>query len=85
MIVPNLVEISAARQAKTKKVRERQGRGPFSILNPAATYSPIRRPHSTIGAGGLNDRVPLCFQLPLQPLCKPHTGKRRRIRRALAG
>ena len=29
----------------------------FFILNPAATYSPVRRPHSTIGAGGLNDRV----------------------------
>jgi hypothetical protein len=24
---------------------------------PAASYSPIRRPHSTIGAGGLNFRV----------------------------
>ena len=26
-------------------------------LNPAASYSSIRRPHSTIGAGGLNGRV----------------------------
>src|SRR5438128_4759918 len=30
--------------------------GPLN-LNPAATYSPIRRPYSTIGAEGLNDRV----------------------------
>ena len=29
----------------------------FSNLNPATTYSPIGRPYSTIGAGGLNDRV----------------------------
>src|SRR3990167_5101573 len=29
----------------------------FSNLNPATTYSPIRRPYSTMGAGGLNDRV----------------------------
>jgi hypothetical protein len=26
-------------------------------LNPAASYSSIRRPYSTIGAGGLNGRV----------------------------
>jgi hypothetical protein len=25
--------------------------------SPAASYSPVRRPHSTIGAGGLNCRV----------------------------
>src|SRR3990167_7385047 len=29
----------------------------FSNLNPATSYSPIGRPYSTIGAGGLNDRV----------------------------
>jgi hypothetical protein len=27
------------------------------ILNPAASYSSIERPYSTIGAGGLNGRV----------------------------
>src|SRR3954451_993126 len=30
--------------------------GAFRI-DPAASYSSIGRPHSTIGAGGLNDRV----------------------------
>src|SRR5215510_16547599 len=29
----------------------------FCVLNPAASYSSIRRPYSTIGAGGLNGRV----------------------------
>jgi hypothetical protein len=29
----------------------------FLNLNPAASYSPIGRPYSTIGAGGLNGRV----------------------------
>src|SRR6476659_3014931 len=29
----------------------------LSNEDPAASYSPMRRPHSTIGAGGLNFRV----------------------------
>src|SRR5207247_3723345 len=31
--------------------------GPLVRIDPAASYSPTRRPCSTIGAGGLNGRV----------------------------
>ena len=40
----------------SKKARPLSRSGLFE-LNPAASYSPIRRPYSTIGAGGLNGRV----------------------------
>ena len=37
--------------------RRRDGRGGASGNTPAATYSPTRKPCSTIGSGGLNCRV----------------------------
>ena len=40
-----------------KKARALSSTGPLANLNPAASYSSIRRPYSTIGAGGLNGRV----------------------------
>src|SRR2546426_10380512 len=44
------------RQAPKNKGPAQRRPGLFNF-NPAATYSPIRRPYSTIGAEGLNDRV----------------------------
>ena len=41
---------------KTKKGPTSFEIGPFKLI-PAASYSPIGRPYSTIGAGGLNGRV----------------------------
>ena len=47
----------------TARIFARKKRAPTSSrfgalnLNPAASYSSIRRPYSTIGAGGLNGRV----------------------------
>src|ERR1041384_1045705 len=45
-----------ANRTKRKRPAVVRLAGPFS-LNPAASYSSIRRPYSTIGAGGLNGRV----------------------------
>src|ERR1051325_8442052 len=45
-----------ANRTKRKRPAVFRLAGPFS-LNPAASYSSIRRPYSTIGAGGLNGRV----------------------------
>ena len=45
------------------EIRDKSKKAPTSFeigafnLNPAASYSPIERPYSTIGAGGLNGRV----------------------------
>jgi hypothetical protein len=54
-----LAGISLSRSCHvTKKKKPGLFRAPgFSILDPAASYSPIEQPYSTIGAGGLNDRV----------------------------
>ena len=44
------------REDELQEARDRKISGLLD-LNPAASYSSIRRPYSTIGAGGLNGRV----------------------------
>jgi hypothetical protein len=44
------------REDELQEARDRKISGLLN-LNPAASYSSIRRPYSTIGAGGLNGRV----------------------------
>jgi hypothetical protein len=40
-----------------RRTAARTSRATVLRVDPAASYSPMRRPHSTIGAGGLNFRV----------------------------
>ena len=47
---------SVTRSRESKKPDALSSTGLFN-LDPAASYSSIRRPYSTIGAGGLNGRV----------------------------
>ena len=61
-----------------KKARALSSTGPMANLNPAASYSSIRRPYSTIGAGGLNGRVRDGIGCDTSAIA---TGKRRSLKR----
>src|SRR4051812_8360689 len=57
---PKRREVEGGREGgrrKRKGARVDQDGGPDSEKDPAASYSPTRKPCSTIGSGGLNDRV----------------------------
>lgn len=53
--------------------------GPLDFSNPAASYSPGRRPYWSIGAGEFGFASAGLYFL-LKPLRKPHAGDSRGIR-----
>src|SRR6266478_4967535 len=56
MVSPKLGEVTWLEKKRRPAAREIARRGVWGKI-PAATYSPTRRPCSTIGSGGLNFRV----------------------------